>query len=893
MKILNKLTLKNLKMNKSRTIVTIIGIMLSAALITVVAGMAASGQQTMINAEIHISGDYDLSVSRVVNKNNIETIKNNRYVKNVYVQDSLGCADLPKPKNKYKPYITVTALSSGALGNCFDTTLQEGRYPQNSSELVLSQDVIESSDKKFSVGDTITLEIGDRTDENGTNYYTHSPYSVSNDKMIKAEEFIDVKQSRTYKIVGILNDCASRDIMTDSESACSSAFTIADVNNLSDKADLYIDLLPEGEKNYVKFTSEITGLTEDEAGAYFSGNWPEDEDDNEAFSSKSRFGIINLNYSLLNYKGYGLSYPALTMLYWLASIIIVIIIIASVFVIRNSFAISITEKTRLYGMLASVGATSKQIRRNVLFEGFMLGVIAIPLGLLLGIGVMILLVLILNILLSESLNGIKILYSIPVWVLLFAAALAGVTILLSTLSSALRASRIAPVTAIRGNRDIKTGKKYKKLKSPKLLKKIFGVGGDIAYKNLKRSKKKYRTTVISIIVSVTLFIAIASFIDYGNKYTKEYYSGMDFNIVVSNNNGFGTDADTLQNELYQISNLDGIKSASIEAAAFYYFEIDKKLITDEAIDDDTLFRYSPNHGKKGIYLDIIGVDDNVYKDVVKSLGYEYENVKNKGILYNQYSYYVDDEKKTVKLFNVRDGEVFSGASSDTDDDISYQKINIEIAGCVYSTPKQLENSRLLAGKALIVSNDWFKNNISISNSNYLMCINAENPDEVEQKINDSGYFDLKVDNYDKYARQYNALTLVISIFIYGFIIVISLIGVTNIFNTITTNMKLRSKEFAMLKSIGMTKKEFDRMIRLESLFYGTKSLIIGIPLGLLGGYAIYCAFDTNKNYDYIFPWLAVLISIVFVFVMVWLIMKFSIAKVGRQNIIETIRNDNI
>lgn len=130
-------------------------------------------------------------------------------------------------------------------------------------------------------------------------------------------------------------------------------------------------------------------------------------------------------------------------------------------------------------------------------------------------------------------------------------------------------------------------------------------------------------------------------------------------------------------------------------------------------------------------------------------------------------------------------------------------------------------------------------------------------------------------------------------FFYGFIIVISLIGITNVFNTINTNMRLRSKEFAMLKSIGMTKKEFNRMIRLESLFYGLKSLLIGVPLGLLGGYAIFKATGNTIMLDYSFPTMAVLISIVFVFFVVWLIMKISISKVNKQNIIETIRNDNI
>ena len=81
----------------------------------------------------------------------------------------------------------------------------------------------------------------------------------------------------------------------------------------------------------------------------------------------------------------------------------------------------------------------------------------------------------------------------------------------------------------------------------------------------------------------------------------------------------------------------------------------------------------------------------------------------------------------------------------------------------------------------------------------------------------------------------NSFSLLIQIFVYGFILVISLIGLTNIFNTITTNMRLRSKEFAMLRSVGMTNREFNRMVRLESLFYAVKALLIGIPLGVLGG----------------------------------------------------------
>ena len=136
------------------------------------------------------------------------------------------------------------------------------------------------------------------------------------------------------------------------------------------------------------------------------------------------------------------------------------------------------------------------------------------------------------------------------------------------------------------------------------------------------------------------------------------------------------------------------------------------------------------------------------------------------------------------------------------------------------------------------------------------------------------------------------MILVIKIFLYGFISVITLIGVTNIFNTITSNMELRQKEFAMLKSVGMTKKEFNRMINLETVFYGTKSLIYGITLGMIGTYFIYRAFKNNIT-TFAFPGIAIAISVVAVFILIFVIMKYSVRKINKQNTIETIRKENI
>ena len=896
MNTLNKLTLKNLKLNKSRTIVTIIGILLSTALITVVAGIAASGQQTMINAEINFSGDYDLSLSGNITDKDVKEISTNRNVESVYIEDNSGVAQMPTYKNETRPYAYIQALSAQAFTDCFNLPLESGRYPQNSSELLLTQTFVLNSAQKYEIGDTITLELGERKTVDGESIIDVSNYNKTykinengEAETIDCEEHFETQSTKTFKIVGILDEYYSNSISMSDYNCISPVFTVADANKISDEASLYVKFTDEGERNYIQTSSQITGLSEEHLREYLNQSYELEKDE-------IKYDFFRVQTSLLSYKGYALSDNALQMFFTLAAIIIAIVIVASVFVIRNSFAISITEKTRLYGMLSSVGATSRQIRHNVLFEGFVLALIGIPLGILLGVGVVAILIQILNVLLVDMLNGTSFVYSVPVFAIVLAVALSLLTILFSTLGSAFRASKIAPIDAVRGNNDIKIKKKQKAYKCPKFIKKLFGMGGEIAYKNLKRSKKKYRTTVISIVVSVAVFIGVSSFIQYGTEYSSKYYHEIDYNLSV-NRYDFYKEFDEINSDFETLSQLDGVKNCRLEMNAVGYLKSSDKL--DSVLSSDAKY-YSGDYGEdEGDLYDIaiFSFDDKTYKQKLKDLGLDYDKVKDKGVLLNNFEY-KDQDKKTKK------GELFKAdkvnsltlsESGDPSNDEYNKTFDIEIAKVYNSTPETLKY--LLPSEYsvyLIVSEDTLKNNYDMSYIGYSFFIDAKNADELEETITElDGGQTFEVYNVEKMANMYNAMTLVISIFAYGFIIVISLIGVTNIFNTITTNMRLRSKEFAMLKSIGMTKREFNRMIRLESLFYGVKSLIIGIPLGLLSGLGIFKAFSMNLATDFVVPYTAILISIVFVFAVVWLIMRFSISKVQKQNIIETIRKDNI
>lgn len=895
MKILNKLTVKNLKLNKSRTIVTIIGIMLSCALIMVVAGMAASAQQTMVNAQINITGNYDLFV-KGANKKIIDNVQANRNVKDIYIKQNLGCAYLPQAKFDTKPYINVVAFNEKSFTDCFNVTLKEGRLPQNENELVLSQSVIENSKADYKLGDTVALDLGKRVYVSGdeiplddTDYFNDTNGT---------EKLVDTHK-KTYTVVGVFNKVSSSYFAADSFSASSSAFTLAEEN--ADINDLFISFTSDGEKDYITTSGEILNLTGDDFDNL--------KNDFEVYLENGDFDEASINKDLLRYKGFALSDEYMSMLFSLAVIIIVIIAISSIFVIRNSFAISITEKTKLYGMLASIGATSKQIRHNVLFEGFVLGIIGIPAGILLGVGVIALLVVILNALLENMLNGISFVYAVPWWAAVISAVMSAVIILFSTLSSAFRASRIAPITAIRGNNDIKINKnKRKSYKAPKFIKKLFGVGGEIAYKNLKRSKKKYRTTVISIIVTVAMFISISTFIEYGMKITGDHFKNMPYNITVKANDKLSYDE---YENIYKRIIADTDINSSIKACENYYGNIVG--LTDYYTEDAKAAELSG-----GDLAYVFGVDNKSFKEYVTALGYNYDDVKDKALITNDFKYYNSDNilikgkefdlpmNTVVKLYP-------NGNPSYTEDDIKeiqktdpdfvynpddyksvdlviYDTINKEVPGSIVSGIMSTLNEG-----SVLVSEDYFKKLFAEDNeyTSRVIVIDSAEPAQTVEYIKNLGIDGLDIYNLNDQKEMMNAVVLIIAIFAYGFIIVISLIGITNVFNTINTNMRLRSKEFAMLKSIGMTKKEFNRMIRLESIFYGLKSLLIGVPLGLLGGYAIFKATGNTIMLDYSFPTMAVLISIVFVFFVVWLIMKISISKVNKQNIIETIRNDNI
>ena len=898
MKVLNELSVKDLRLNKKRSIVIIIGIILSTALICGVAGLITSFQRTFVETAKNSQGNYH-AIFYNVPKDELKYIEENRSIEDYYLSEELGYSYLPNGDTstgeEEKLLVNIISMNDKFLNN-MAINIKDGRLPENDGELAISTRINEKFKTNYKVGDTITLNVGElkvASENENANYYDEA--QINKTKEIEQEEQATENEivnttSKTYKIVGIIE----RPTVAIEPYEAEWFTVITKMQTINKKANIAV--LYTNPNEYVKNTENINQMVIAKSGTE-ANDFNIINGLNKTY--KSYKYKVKINGELLAYQGASLDDETLKTIYGLGAFVMGIVLVSSVFVIRNGFAISITERLKQYGMLSSIGATKKQIKKSVYFEGFILGLIGIPLGILSGIFAIYILVNVVNYILKDYVSsGTLLTYGISWSAIVVSIIVSVVTIWLSCRRSAKKASKITPIEAIRSSEDVKL--KAKKIKCPKIITKIFRTGGEIAYKNLKRSKKKYRTTVISIIVSVVIFIAISSFIQYGFKMSSSYYTEKNYNYVVyayttasnEDKEKFAEEQAKNYKMLTDISNLPDIGEFSINKTNVFEINMDEKHeseLTDYGKDVKARYEESEEDGEKIDTINVISLSKDVYKRYLKKIGGNYETYKEGAILIDNNITY-DEKGKRIQgsMYIWKKGDTVTGKIND-------KEYNIKIVAKTEERPNGVEN--LYNTHAyFIVSEEFINKTGYISASLYTQSNDTEKLDkEIEQykKENNLTNSNLNTFNMEESIKAENAIVLVISIFLYGFIGVITLIGITNIFNTITTNMNLRKKEFAMLKSIGMTKKEFNRMIRLESIFYGVKSLIIGIPIGIALSYGMYKVFKNSMEMEYVLPYKAIAVAVIFVAVIIGIIMKYSMSKINKQNIIETIRNDNI
>ena len=865
MNVMKRVTLESVKKNKKRTVATIIAVILSTALICGTAGLCTSALKSFQESAKYQVGDFHVTVHGVP-RDDVKQLTENNQVKDSFFTLDLGYAKLEGSKNEEKPYLFVYALGSRALSGGWGVHLIEGRMPENDAELVITDHIRVNGLVNIKPGDTLTLALGKRVNADGDELVQYNTYDPD------AGETITDAETKTYTVVGV----AERPdwLMEYYAAPGYSCYTYASDAALSGAQTVNVSFTLKDARKYGEFSETM-------------------------LENLSSCGEVIENTELLEYSG-ALSLHSLNFLYRIGGIVAAIIMVTSVFVIRNSFAISVSEKTKQYGLLASVGATARQIRRSVLFEGLLYGAIGIPLGIGSGILAIVILLKIVNKLLGDLLNGLTFVYSLPPVFALISAALAAVTIFFSALLPAIRAGRIPPIEAVRGNREVNI--RTKELRVSRLTQKLFGVGGVIAAKNLKRSRKKYRTTVISLVVSVSVFIMLFSFVNYGKKSVANQFEANEYNLSIRFSQEKDDEADVYGKLIAAVAHEDcayyrlfSTASCSLEKYGSPAAKRDAANDLEQALKDYdfnseyALTEQELRESYQKVYLFAAAYNDAYFRNYAKKLGVE--NPPADGVILCDLN-----GKLNLKTGDRLDFEIQKVAEGDE----KPEPVPFSASVCAIASeghPMGLESAS--ANIVVVLFSEKFlppEKEDDPTAYLSLLYMKVADPNAAESQLQemktDPLFAGMNVYNVEADADSFRRIILIAEIFLYGFITVITLIGVTNIFNTITTNMNLRAREFAMLKSIGMTKKEFRRMIRLESIMYGLKSLLIGIPLGIAGSIAFYYLFHEEFELGYVFPGGALIISILFVFIIVGLTMYYSMSKINKQNIIETIRNEN-
>lgn len=845
MNILKKLTNKNLKLNKKRTIGTIIGVILSTAMLCAVATMVTSFKYSLMVDAIETSGYYHLSFDEIDSKK-VKELELNKEIKDIYQFYNMGYASYDLEVAPL-PYFDIKSANKDDL-QALKFKLAEGRYPRNSSELLINEIFLGD---ELKIGAKVKLDVGKRVVSDGVTGDTE----INSHFYQQGERLVDTKPLE-YTIVGSY----SNDVYT----YRSYAFTTGVQN---DKITAYLAL--KNPKKYDKVIPPILGY----------------DDYRRAVTHSGDFTAYEINTELLRWEALAFSDSFSTMLYTVAGVVIFIIMVSSIFCIRNSFAISTTEKMKMYGMLSSVGATRKQIKKCVIYEGLVISLIGIPIGILCGLLGDFILFKVVNLIAGELIfaSSNALCFKTSILAIFVAVVLGFLTVYFSSIFSARKASKVSPIENLRSSNEVKI--KSSKLKTPKIIEKLFKTGGVLAYKNLKRSKKKYRTTVISLTVSIFVFISMSAFINEGFKQSGNYYQNFDYNFQIYGNvDEFSTNLNIIKH----FKNIDSIYLVYDSYNPFVNYDKAKINIlgSDPYIntcEDKADTGFESSECKDFIYTGVILLDDDTFASYLKKNKLSYDKNKDKAIIYDTVRYYdeKEDKQKVGRRLKYEAGDVLELY------DINGQKQSFPVGAVASESVYGQEGVSDFYGS--IILNQKYYDNIEVGYLN--IYIDSDKPNKLAEEIENFSK-DISYHNLDEEVQAQKAMILVISIFLYGFIAIISLVGVTNIFNTITSNMDLRAREFAMLKSIGMTKKEFNRMVNLETILYSSKSLFYGIILGIIGSIAIHKAFSENIEMSYQVPYSAILISVIFVFVIVYIIMRYSIRKINKQNTIETIRNEN-
>lgn len=844
MNIFHKIALEGLKKSRARTMVTIVGVMLSAAMITAVATFGVSLQQYLMQDAIARYGDWQVGFAGV-DAPFVQAQRQDDRVAQIVVGEEVGYAVLADGKNAAMPYLFVEGLDADGFAQ-LSVRLTSGRLPENSSEVVIPIHVEANGGVRYAIGDQLTLVMGNRL-QNGQRLNQLDAFSDG--------ETLLPEKTRTYTVVGL---CQRPGF----EPSAAPGYTL--LTRSDGTADHYSALVQLTRLGQVK--------------SYVAAH-----SDQQLWRNDNVLRFVGLSEDRLFNR----------LLIAVSVILVALIVLGSVFLIYNSFAISLNDRMRQFGILMSVGATARQLRGVVLFEGLVIGAIGVPLGILLGLPAVKLVLIAVaerfaDILSSETPLGLCI--SVPV--LIATAVISLATLLLSAYLPAHKAAATPVMACIRQTRAIKTEPAM--VRTWPFIERLCGLEGTLALKNFKRDRKRYRSIVLSLTLSVVLFVSSSAFGQQLNQIAAEATMDRYYDICF-----YSADLDDgAAYALYdQLRKADSVTDSCFQAVASC-----EAAVTVEQLSDDYLAYLDKQLQPKDtieLAMDIQFIEDTAYLCFLEQMGLptaDYTGPEAKLPLFGRQPYTDANGQQVVVDLLAEPAPTLTLTAPQATASVTVQTIQVTTYpwDLFPVLPAEVKPHVLV-----LVAPEGLRDQFAALAAPAKVggVFLAEHPGQATAQMKtileqtDLGV-PYTLTNLYAVLEQNRNLAFVVELFAVMFVLMISLIALANVFNTISTNLRLRRRELAMLRSVGMGDKAFYRMMRFECCFYGLKTLLISVPLASLCVWLLYCGMKLGgSTVQFVYPWHGLVVSIIGVFAMIGVTMLYVVGQLKKENIIDALRDD--
>ena len=885
MSITKKLALRHLKQNKTRSVLTVLGITISVVMLTVIFTCATSFAHYYGERAINTNGNWHFFV-----KTDYESAK--KYLLSDSSLKDIGFEkDLSTEEQSYKiysdkaNYLRTGTIYQGDAQYIKDTVTckYDGALPKSDNEIMVEQSLIKNNGLELKIGDEIKIAVGSRLKGDFVILPVMGNYQFG--------ERFEKEKDETFKVVGIFHN-----------------------NEPTERGAIIRGMSDFKSKNLVAY-GKIKKIT---PFSYIKINGIYDK---FGFTKKKRAFNVGENTGFLNSRlAFSIDkndLPQVLKLTAIGIVVFAVIFVSSFAMIYNSFALSVGEQIKYLGMLSSVGATRKQKKKTLYFEGAILGGIGIILGIVLGLLTTFISQSAMNAKIASIMEGyndnIKYSTHISLWVLCLIVILAALTVFVSIISPVQKAARITAIDAIRKTDEIK---RKGKIRTPFIITKLLGFEGDIAFKNLRRNGRKSRTIIACICICAVLFLSCnyfcetfkeASNLDYEipyqlmyqysaeskaqlekarnylktNKRVKRFYSIWEawYSILRGDINPYDN------SRLYDMS----FQNESIFVDKYKFIATQDITYTAHLIDDEDFNALCKKNGidyKKYYSPD---KDGSIKTIVINGIDRNDEPIFNNNLLGKTIGCYDIDSEKTERenKLDENGNQVYfyykTGCTSIYKfcDSIKYDKdnpiCNLDSSGVAFYAPKCVYDK--------YSDDDSFYFDYGIE---------TDEPYKVEKELKDYlSENEAEGDVYNNYNWMMKEKSIIsaVQFLSYAFILLITLITVFNIINTMTAQIAGRKKELAMLKSVGMTPKEFKKMLIFESMFYGLFGLLFGVPLSLVINRVVgYIISKDNPIPFSVNIWLY-LIACVAVFVIIGLTMIYSLKLIKNNSIIDSLKDD--